>query len=136
VTKENLNKNNSPKVRWTTFRDRQHVDKTAVWNETAQAEVWLRAFANTVMSLPGSPKGGNFLDRLSTASLFGENVLLRSSRSFSWTSRSLLPLLRFVVPFRVRNPCQQFLTSTDVRLDMRTNHQSLYYPTNAHNVKT
>ena len=52
MTKENLNKNNSPKVGWTTFRDWQHVGKTAVWNEMAQAEVWSRAFANTVMSHP------------------------------------------------------------------------------------
>jgi hypothetical protein len=61
VTKENLNKNNSPKVSWTTFRDRQHVGKAAVWNEMAQAEVWLRAFANTVMSLPVHQKAETFL---------------------------------------------------------------------------
>jgi len=52
----------SPTVSWTTFRDwRHHVGKTAVWNETAEAEVWLRAFANTVMSHPVHQKTGTSL---------------------------------------------------------------------------
>jgi len=127
VTKDNLNRNNSPTVSWTTFRDWQHhIGKTAVWKEMAQAEVWLRASANTVMSHPVQQKTGTSLivwvlpasqEKLCYFEVFGHLV--------SHLDHFYL-FLRFVVHFRARNRCQQFVTLTDVVLDMTTDHVLTY----------